>query len=457
MGSAAGYLHLRRGALLLTALAVMLAALTASAGIAQAGHGPAHPPVDVVFIIDESGSMGPDIADVKANVGLIASTLGATLDPAFALVGFGARSSSAHSLTSGDPHTHTDFTNQAGFSTALNELIASGGREPGIDATIHAMNSVTGYRSGAGVCVVLITDEPTNGDNNTLAAANAALDAKGAVWFGIKHPTAGNAAYGPNVGSMSEHTGGAVWSINDFRNNPTPVLNALLNACVIAVTQNITLSPEHDVNPAGTDHSVTATVVDSAGDPVVGTDVTFTVISGPNVGDSGVVPTDASGQAIWTYTGDGGIGTDEITASFVDNDGATKTSRVVTKEWTDSTPPEVGCLETNNPSGKNVPKAGKDAGKSGQNPDGFYIVGATDSESGVASIVLKDDASAWTFALNNGDKIKLTQAPGVEPNAKPGSGDIDWKIQIKGDATITATDLAGNSASTKCLVPQPPK
>ena len=444
---------------LVLAILATVVVFMGSVQAANAGHGPAHPPVDVVFIIDESGSMGPDIADVKTNAGLIASTLGATLDPRFALVGFG-EGTHFGAPTSGAPHTHTNFTTAAGFSTALTGLVAAGGFEPGVLATSYAMNSITGYRSGAGVCVVLITDEDSD-SGGSLATARADLDARGAVWFGIVAPGAGNTAtnYGPNVGSMSQHTGGAIFSISSFRTDPTPVLNALLNACVVAVTQGISLSPATATNDVGTDHTVTATVNDSLGDPVVGTTVTFEVVSGPNTGDTDTATTDANGVATFTYTGDGGVETDTIEASFVDSNNVTQTSRPVTKDWVpppDQDPPITSCDETTNPSGKNVPTAGKNP-KSGQNPDGYYIVGASDELSGLASLVLADSASGWTFALEDGDKIKLTQAPGVTPNAKPGAKDTDWKIQIQGDALVTATDVAGNSVTVGCLVPPPPK
>jgi hypothetical protein len=60
------------------------------------------------------------------------------------------------------------------------------------------------------------------------------------------------------------------------------------------------------------------------------------VTSGPNAGENGTDTTDANGEATFTYTGDGGAGTDQIEASFVDSQENTKTSNTVTKEWTQS-------------------------------------------------------------------------------------------------------------------------
>ena len=99
----------------------------------------------------------------------------------------------------------------------------------------------------------------------------------------------------------------------------------------------ITLNPPTDVNEVGEDHTVTATILDGQGQGVDGIDVTFEIISGPNAGDSGTDTTDSDGEATFTYTGDGGSGTDVIHACyFTDNDpvnGSKVCSQTVTKVW----------------------------------------------------------------------------------------------------------------------------
>lgn len=97
--------------------------------------------------------------------------------------------------------------------------------------------------------------------------------------------------------------------------------------------EGILLAPTSATNPVGTTHTVTATVADDHGDPVVGRTVTFSVVSGPNAGDGGAVDTDVDGKASFTYTGDGGAGTDVIRASFVDSHMETQVSNDVTKDW----------------------------------------------------------------------------------------------------------------------------
>ena len=67
------------------------------------------------------------------------------------------------------------------------------------------------------------------------------------------------------------------------------------------------------------------------------------------------------------------------------------------------------------------------------------------------------DSSFVAGPYASGTKIKLVQAPGGNPNVKPGPGVIDWHITLNGDAEVTATDFSGNSVTVNCKVPPPPK
>jgi hypothetical protein len=74
------------------------------------------------------------------------------------------------------------------------------------------------------------------------------------------------------------------------------------------------LTPMTATNQAGTSHTVTATVTLS-GSPLMGVMVNFSVTAGPNLGASGTGTTDVNGQAMFTYTSNGTVGTDTIQAS----------------------------------------------------------------------------------------------------------------------------------------------
>ena len=159
-------------------------------------------------------------------------------------------------------------------------------------------------------------------------------------------------------------------SISVFTQNPSNDDNIFfayfhLSGAAI-VGEGIVLSPTGVTNPVGTQHTVTAKVSNDNGAPVLGTVVTFNVISGPNTDDTGTDTTDVNGEATFTYTGDGGAGTDQIQASFVDSQAITKTSNTVTNEWTSTeanTPPvaDPQSVTTAENTPKSITLTGSDA------------------------------------------------------------------------------------------------
>ena len=117
-----------------------------------------------------------------------------------------------------------------------------------------------------------------------------------------------------------------------FTHNPSGDDNILfagffLKSVSAIVGAGIVLSPPSATNDAvvGANHSVTATVQDNNGNPVVGTTVSFTITAGPNAGASGsctanaTCKTDASGKVSFTYASNGTGGTDTIRACFTDS------------------------------------------------------------------------------------------------------------------------------------------
>jgi len=243
--------------------------------------------------------------------------------------------------------------------------------------------------------------------------------------------------------------------------------SANVTTCITVEVFDLVLTPASATNELGSDnsHTVTATLNGPAGS-VGGYLVDFAVTLGPNAGTGGVcVPaactTNAAGQVTFAYSvpvAPSSLGTDTIRARVTLNNptGATDTETAA-KTWRDTTPPVASCVPTTNPSGNNIPPAGNNP-KSGQNPDGFYELVATDDVDPNPDITVSDTGSSFVAGpYADGTKIKLTQAPGAKPNVKPRPGVIDWHITIKGDAVMTATDGSGNSVSVRCLVPPPPK
>jgi hypothetical protein len=120
------------------------------------------------------------------------------------------------------------------------------------------------------------------------------------------------------------------------------------------------------------------------------------------------------------------------------------------------------CVETTNPHGKNVPPAGFTTSpgtnpKSGQNDDGFYVVGTTTGE----DVVFVEDGGSGTIfgPFLPGTKLKYTQAPGATPEEKKiGSttgkaGAVFAHITGTGDMFV----FSGDGVRVPCLVPPPPK
>ena len=104
------------------------------------------------------------------------------------------------------------------------------------------------------------------------------------------------------------------------------------------VSPTLTLKPLTDTNPRGTSHTLTATLVDAAGNAMPGQTITFTVTAGPHVGTTGSGLTDTNGAATWSYTGTT-AGMDTIVAT-----GAGETSNVAYKTWTEEYIPEFSTI-----------------------------------------------------------------------------------------------------------------
>jgi hypothetical protein len=91
----------------------------------------------------------------------------------------------------------------------------------------------------------------------------------------------------------------------------------------------LSTNPETDnvATPAAT-HTVTALTLASNNSPIPGVTVNFSVISGPNAGATGSGTSGSNGETTFTYTDNGGEGTDKIQASV-----GTLVSNVLVETW----------------------------------------------------------------------------------------------------------------------------
>jgi hypothetical protein len=199
------------------ALAALAMAANATAGI------------DVVFIIDESGSMGNEQADVQANANTIFAALPAGSHAA--VVGYGALQ---HGINQ-HAHVHQSMTPiPATFGAGVAALVAYGGTERGWAATFDAAtdlvyNGPLNY-TGDPVCHIIVTDEPLAQGGKTRAEAITALQAQPGIFFAVV--PVGNTYIDAQGAALA--TGGAVFGLEAFRANPTFITEAVIKACVAA-------------------------------------------------------------------------------------------------------------------------------------------------------------------------------------------------------------------------------
>lgn len=238
---------------------------------------------DIVFVVDESGSMAGEhtwLGTMVAGFNTNLVTAGVT-DAKFGLVGYG------NNLNPGiNGRTLTDFTSAASFSTATGSLVTSGGTEDGYAGIAYALSNLT-FRSGAAVNVVLVTDEDRdNNSSNTYASIIAALNAKSALLnvvvngtfrnsagtIGLGHDSDGNAylangsggytvspiGTATGVGStildyydMALATGGAAWDLNQLRSGGNNAASFTAAFTAIKVAEIINQPPSNNVPDSG--------------------------------------------------------------------------------------------------------------------------------------------------------------------------------------------------------------
>ena len=100
----------------------------------------------------------------------------------------------------------------------------------------------------------------------------------------------------------------------------------------VEVISTIELGPPKATNNLGTAHTVCASISTNVS-PYANVWVTFTISSGPNAVTNFTALTDSNGVACFTYTGNGGLGVDYITASYWNAFDQVITSGTVTKLW----------------------------------------------------------------------------------------------------------------------------
>lgn len=238
---------MRGKALVTLGILSLMWALAVGSGLAYAQD---RPMGEIVFIIDESGSMFNDLEEVKSQLVEIVSNLASRVDLRLGLVGFGAYAGHWGTEYHGQAHIHLPLKHDLeAFVKALDDLVTGGGLEPGFSAIALAMSDEMGFRPAAATCAILITDEDADiyeEAPTTKADALEALAARDATLLGIvgfegfidpSFEAKPADDYGPGPQGLAELTSGEVFNIIDFRSRPGPVLEALMERCVSKITQ----------------------------------------------------------------------------------------------------------------------------------------------------------------------------------------------------------------------------
>jgi len=199
-----------------------------------ASHAQAAPILtDIVFVVDESGSMGNVQTNLRNNIGLFASILQGTgqVSARFGLVGYGSSNPA--------PRMITDFTDPTSFATAAQGLLINGGTEPGYTATAFALNALDGqaptfsYRSNAVKNVIIMTDEPSNGDRVSRGSVGGSAVTE-TVLDGVL--TANNALYNgvlttystPSYDDLIDDHSGNIFNLATFNTTDQSVIQAFV-------------------------------------------------------------------------------------------------------------------------------------------------------------------------------------------------------------------------------------
>jgi hypothetical protein len=204
---------------------------------------------DIVFIVDESGSMGNVQANLRTNIGLFASILsnGGNVDANYALVGYGR---------SGDViRTLTDFTTAASFATAAGDLVASGGQEPAFDAISYALNSFPGeassfsYRGDAIKNLIILTDEPDNSGTTPFAFVDALLGSNNALFNAVLQGSNTISSIGP----LATNHGGNIFNLALFGSSNTQVVTDFVTDFAnVKLQETLTFCEQNPNDPACT-------------------------------------------------------------------------------------------------------------------------------------------------------------------------------------------------------------
>lgn len=178
---------------------------------------------DVVFVIDTSGSMGDDIAQVKARIGDFNTAMTTNgIDARYGLVRFGGANTLIQDIT--------DFTTFSAAGSPFQLLTANGGGTEDGSAALQVALGAT-FRANTVRNFILITDEDDdNAANRAALVADLAATAANELINVIGNPQ--DVDGGTYYTALATGNGGQFFNILNFRADPGPFFTNFINTKV---------------------------------------------------------------------------------------------------------------------------------------------------------------------------------------------------------------------------------
>lgn len=193
---------------------------------------------DVVFLIDNSGSMGAAIATLVSQLLTFDQEMqNANIDANYGLVQFPRPSSNAPQQT----QDIVDFATFTAPGSPFLNIAITGAIENGSEAVSEALNNFDpsttfNFRPGARQVMIMLTNEDDDSNNAAFNTALADLLANNALFYAIctlPPFTSDNTLQ--TYGVMATSTGGQLFSLNQFQNNTGPFFVAFTAAVTGAI------------------------------------------------------------------------------------------------------------------------------------------------------------------------------------------------------------------------------
>jgi hypothetical protein len=218
------------------------------------------------------------------------------------------------------------------------------------------------------------------------------------------------------------------------------------------LSATLTLAPPASSAVVGLPMPVQASLRDASGVPLANVAVNFTILSGPNAGQTGQVTTNSQGLATFSYTGSV-VGTDTIQASVTNATGGSFSSNTVTVAWyvptaTATLTPTSSVTPTSTPTSSVTPSpTATSSATSTDSPTASITATATNSptpsvtdSATVTSTPTSSPSSTVTPTDTSTPTASATDTPTVSPSASPTSTPSETQ-------TTTATNTPPDTAT----------